>query len=222
MCFSCSIFFRFLAIFQVLKCAFLIFHLLPCFLPFSRSYSVCVSFSKCFHVSRHIPDPTVCFSHFPWFSEFFFFFFFLAYSTTYFTSYSVCVSISTFFTFLAIFQFLQCAFLIFHHFQCFSPYSRSYSVCVSFSTFISFFSIIQVLQCVFLISHDFQFSCYIPGPAVWISHFPRFSIFSTYSRSYSVCFSFSMIFSFLATFQFLNCAFLIFHHFQCFSPYSRS
>ncbi|KRY66626.1 hypothetical protein T4D_13702, partial [Trichinella pseudospiralis] len=52
-----------------------------------------------------------------------------------------------------------------------------------------------------------------------------------YSGSCSVNFSFSTIFNFLAilqvlhflaTFQFLNCAFLIFHHFQCFSPYSRS
>ena len=79
-----------------------------------------------FSVSRHIPGPTVCISHFSRFS-----------------------------VFLAIFQVLQCAFLIFHVFQCFLPYSRSYSVSVSFSMFFSFFRI-------------------TPGPTVCISHFLLF------------------------------------------------
>jgi hypothetical protein len=58
------------------------------------------------------------------------------------------------------------------------PYSRSYCVHFSFSTF-------------------FSVSCPIPGPTVYISHFPRFSLF-------------------LAMFQVLKFAFHIFHVFQCF------
>ena len=55
-----------------------------------------------------------------------------------------------------------------------------------------------------------------------IFSFSYLSVFSTYSRSYSVCFSFSTFFSFLAILQVLMCIFLIFHVFQCFLPYSRS
>ena len=98
---------------------------------------------------------------------------------------------------------LQCAFLIFHVFQCFSPYSRSNSVSVSFSMFSWFLAILEVLQCVFLIFHVFQ--CYLP-----------------YFTSYSVSLSFSMIFSFLAILLVLQCAFLFFQIFECFSRYSRS
>ena len=55
-------------------------------------------------------------------------------------------SFSVNFSFLAIFQVLQCAF--------------------SFSTFFSDFVIFQVLKWMFLIFHDFQFSCHIPRPKV--------------------------------------------------------
>ena len=73
----------FFALCQVLECVFLIFHVFECFLPYSRSNSVCVSFStffsflprilvlQCvtpifyvFQCSRHNPGPTVCISHF--------------------------------------------------------------------------------------------------------------------------------------------------------------
>ena len=132
--------FNFLALLQVLQCAFLIFHFLECFLPYSRSDSVCVSFFmffsflcilqvllcaflifQVFSVSCLIPGLTVCVSHFMCFPV----------SSPYSRSYIV------------------------HVFECFLPYSRSYSVCVSFSTIFSFLFIIQVLQCVFLIFHVF-------------------------------------------------------------------
>ena len=77
--FSFSSFFRILAIFQVLLCAFLPFHDFVCFWPYSRSYSVCMSFTKFFsfldifkilpceflillicQFSCHILGPTVC------------------------------------------------------------------------------------------------------------------------------------------------------------------
>ena len=160
-----------------------------CFPPFSvfpTSYSVCFSFSKIVnfspysrsystHFSRHNPGLTLCFSLFSRFS-----------------------------VLLAIFHIIQCAFLIFHPFQCFSPYSRSNNICVSFFTYFRFLAIILVLQCVFLFFHVFH--CF----------------FLPYFTSYSVCFSFSMIFSTLAIFQVLPCVFRIFHLFQCFSQYSRS
>ena len=100
---------RFIAIFQVLPCAILIFHLFQCFSPYSRSKSVCVSFSTFFQFSRHIPSPTLCISQF------------------------LCISV-----FLTLFQILKCPFLIFHVLQYFSPYSRSYIELFSFSKFFSF------------------------------------------------------------------------------------
>jgi hypothetical protein len=177
----------FLPIFQVLLCAFLIFHL--------------------FSVSRLIPASTMCVSHFPPFSEVFFFciilgttmcishFHFPHCFSPYFQSYSVCFSFSFFFqlshlfpgstvyishfpcfgVFLPIFQVKHCLCLIFHvspysssysvhfhfsRFYCFSTYSRSYGVCFSFSTF-------------------FQVSCHNPGPTVCISHFSLLSVFLT-------------------------------------------
>jgi hypothetical protein len=45
---------------------------------------------------------------------------------------------------------------------------------------------------------------------MWVSHFPRLSIFLLYSRSYSVQFLFFRFFSFLAIFQVLQCVCLIF------------
>jgi len=66
----------------------------------------------------------------------------------------------------------------------------------------SFLDIFQVLQYAFLI-------------------FPIFQCFSTYFKSYSVCFSFSMIFNFLAILLVLHCVFPFFHVFQCFWHISR-
>ena len=235
-------FFNFLAIFQVRKCTFLIFHVFQCFLPYSRSYSVHFSFLTFFGVfaifqclqcaflifyvfqfSQHIPGPRVCIAHFSRFSVFL-------------TICQVIHDCVLFFSFLAIIQVLQWSFLIVHIFQCFSPYSSSYSVCVSFSTFFSFsffLFLFLFLFCFvlpfcrsysvpFTLFHVFQFSCHIPAPTVCISHFLHFTVFFTIFHS-------------------LQCVYLIFHVFQfsshllghavfvsplprfsVFSPYSRS
>ena len=86
----------------------------------------------------------------------------------------------------AIFQVLQCAFLIFHVFLVISSFFKSSSGCFSNSIFFSFLAIFPVLQwtflnfppfsvflaifhvlkCVFLIFRDFQFSRHIPGPSM--------------------------------------------------------
>jgi hypothetical protein len=143
------------------------------------SYSVCLSFCTFFSVSRHISYPTIWASHFPRMSLF----------SPYSRSYNVSFSFSLLVSFIAIFQVLQWAFLIFHDFQCFLPYSRSYSACVSFSMFFSFLnkiqvlqfvflnsrfllflSIFQVIQCLCLIFHVFQFSFHYTVPTVCISH----------------------------------------------------
>jgi hypothetical protein len=106
-----------------------------------------------------------------------------------------------------------------------------------FPRFSVFFANIQVLQCAFLIFHLFQcFSLYI-HPTVCVSHFPLFSVFSPYSRSYRVHFSFSNFFSvshhipghtvFVTLFSVFcqnleHTVFLIFQVFQLFSPYFTS
>ena len=151
------------------------------FPPYFTSYSVCFSFSKIV-ISRHIPGPTVCISHFPPFSVFlatmpvlhcvFLIFHVFQCFLPYFTSYSVCFSFSMIFSTLAIFQVLPCVFRIFHLFQCFLQYSRSYSVCVSFfslfgflaSRFFSFFTFLNAsrhisspIGCVFQFSKFFSF-----------------------------------------------------------------
>jgi hypothetical protein len=173
----------------------------------------------------------VSISHFPRFSVF----------LAIFRSYSVFLSFSTFFSFLALIrsyivyfsfstilsvsQYISLPIFCVSHFpnfSIFSPYSRSYSVHFSFSPYSVFLPIFHILQCVFLIFHYFEFSCHDPGPTVCISHFLPFQCSSPYFTSYSACFSFFMIFCFLAIFQTLQCAFLIFHVFECVPPYSRS
>ena len=100
------------------------------------------------------------------------------------------------------FQFLPREFLIF---VC--QYSRHMScLTVYIYHFFSFFSV----------SH------HIPVPNMWDSHFPRLSVFSTYSRHYSACASFHTFLRFLALFQVLLCTYLIFHVFDSFSKYFRS
>ena len=113
----------FLAILQILGCAFLLFQVFQCFSPHSSSYSVCFSFCTFFsflttfqvlpcefliflvcQVSRYIPGPTVCVSHFPRFR------------------FSCPIPGS-----------IMCV-IHFPHFSVFWPYSRSYSVCISFCT----------------------------------------------------------------------------------------
>ena len=60
----------FLAIFQVLACEFLIFSYCSIFSPYYMLYSTHFSLSMIFSVSRLIPGPTVCISHFPHISVF--------------------------------------------------------------------------------------------------------------------------------------------------------
>jgi len=186
--FRFSIFIRFLALFQDLQCAIFIFDVFMCFLPYSRLYSVCVSFSTFFSFFHHNLGPTVCI--FPLFT--FFFYCFLHFSR----SYSVCFSFSTFFSFFAIFQVLFCTFLIFQVFQCFSPYSCFYQGFFTFFFFFSFLAIFQFIQCAFLIFHIFQcFSPYSWSYSVcFILHV--FQCFLPYSKSYSVWFLFSTFFTF--------------------------
>jgi hypothetical protein len=154
-------------------------------------------------------------------------------------SYHVSFSFSSFVSFLAIFQVIQCEFLNFfvgqftHHIP---------GPTVGISHFFTFFS----------------GSRHLPGNIVFLSHFPRFSVFLPKSRYYSVYFTFHTFvtvyrhiscptlniflicqfschipdptmcgshlrfyFSFLATIQVLWCTFLILHVFQCFSQYYR-
>ena len=59
-----------LAIYQVLQFAFLIFHVIHCFSPYSSSYGVCYPFLLVFSVSCHIPGTTILVSHFSPFSVF--------------------------------------------------------------------------------------------------------------------------------------------------------
>ena len=137
--------FSFLAIFHVLQCTFFIFHVFQYFSPYSRSNSVFVLFSMSFQYSCHIPDPTVCISHFPLFSmslaifhflQCIFFIFHYFQFSCHTPGPTVCISnFSRFPILIAIFHFLPCVFLIFQCFSVFLPYSRSYTVHYSFSTF---------------------------------------------------------------------------------------
>ena len=138
-------FLTFHAIFQVLQCTFIFFHVFQCFPPYSKSYHVRFSFSSFVCFFCHITGPTV------WVSNF-----------------------SCFLRFLAIFQVLPCLFLIFlvcqfsqhipdttvhvSHFSRFSgflPYYKSW--CVHFSFFL-FLTLSQNISgpTMFLIFHVFQ------------------------------------------------------------------
>ena len=125
-----------------------IFHVLKCVFLIFRD----------FQFSRHIQGPTVCISHFSRFSMI----------SSFFKS-SECSSFSMIFSFLAIFQVLQCAFLFF--------------------TFFSDFVIFQVVQWMFLIIHDFQFSCHIPCPTVDIYKLSNFFSFPRHISRPKVCIS---------------------------------
>ena len=144
------------------------------------------SFSKIFIVSRLILGPTLSISLFPYFSLF----------SCYISAYTVFVShfprFSGFFSFsFSDFHFI---FYTFSRFSFFLPYSRSYSVHFSFSTFLSgFFFFCHIPGPRVSVSHYsgfFSVSRQIPDHTVFVSHFPLFSVFLTYSRSYSVRFSF--------------------------------
>ena len=126
MSFSFSLYVRFLAIFQFLQCAFLIYTF--------------------FSVSRHTPGHTVCVSHFTHFSVF----------SQQSSSNSFCLILHVFLLLLTIFQDLHCVFLILHFFQCFLPYFMYWHMSFSFSSFVTFLTIFQVLQGAFLIFHIFH------------------------------------------------------------------
>jgi hypothetical protein len=84
-----------------------------------------------------------------------------------------------------------------------------------------FIAIFHHLQCVFLIFDDFQFSCHIPGPTVFFSHFPWFSDFCLFVFSHilgpTVYNSyFPRFWVFLAIFQVLQCFSSILHVFLFF------
>ena len=110
----------------------------------------------------------------------------------------MCFSFNRFFSFLAIFQFLGCLFLIFKVFQCFLTCSRSHSFLshfprfqfsrhnpgpslyiYHFSLFSVFLVIFQVIKCLCLISMFFQFCRHNTGPTVCISHISHLSLFFT-------------------------------------------
>ena len=129
------------------------------------------------------------------------------------SSYSVCVSFSTF-QFSRHNQVLECGFFFsFFMFLSVSLHIPGPTVCIShFPRFSVFLLTFQVIQCLCLIFNVFQFSFHIPGTTVCIFHFPRFSVF-------------------LPILQVLKCTFLIFHVFQfslqnpgptvCLSNFSR-
>ena len=190
-------------------------------MPYSRSSSVHFSFTRFFLVSCHTTGQTMFVSHFPCFFSFLtiiqvlecvFLIFhvfdcFWPYSRSYsvFPSFvphnrsnNVCISFSMFFQFS-------------HH----DPGSR---VCIShFSRFWLFLTVFQVIECLCLILQLLTFSRNNTGPTLCISRFYVSHCFLPHSRSYSVCFSFSTIFIFLSILQVLQCAFLIFPVFECFS-----
>ena len=137
----------FIAIFQVLQCAFFIFTF--------------------FSVSRHFPCPTVCVSNFPRFSVF----------SPYRRSYTGHFSFSRFLSgschvpcqTVFVYHFRHFQFSL--HIPCPTVYNSH------FSRFLVFLAIFQVIQCLCLIFHVFVFYRHITGPTVCISHFSCFSLF---------------------------------------------
>jgi hypothetical protein len=144
-----------------------------------------------------------CFSHFPHFSVFLDIFHVL-----------FCVFLISFvFQFYCHLQGHRVCTCIFKVFECFSTYFTSYIVHFSFCMIFSFLTICRSDSVHFPISTFLSVSCHIPGLTVFVSHFPRFSVFLTYSRTSSVCFSFSTFFRSLDIYQVRQWAFLIFQVF---------
>ena len=206
MYFSYSVIFSFLAIFQVLQCAFLIFHVFQGFRHFS-SLQVDVSHFPWFSVSCHIPCATVDISKLSNFLSF----------PRLISRPKVCISHLTRFSVFTPYSRSNSVHFWFSNFSVISLFYKSSSGCFSFSLNFSYLDIIHILQwtflnfppssvflaifhvlmCVFLIFGDFQFSSPFPGSIVCISHFSRFSEISSFFKSSSECFSVSRIFSFL-------------------------
>ena len=120
--------FSFPPIFQVLQCAFLIFKLFQCFLPYSRSYSFCVSFNTFFCFLGTIQFLQCVFLIFKIFHCFLPTIFHVLQCDSHFTCFSV---------FLAVFLVLLCEFLFFLVFQ-FSRLIPGPTVCVCVSHFTRF------------------------------------------------------------------------------------
>ena len=191
---------------------FSIFHLFHCFLPHIRYYSVRFSYCTFFSDICHNSCPSMWFSHFLNLSVF------LPFSRTY----NVSFSFSLLGSFIGIFQVLQWAFSFFMFFSV-SRHIPCHTVFVShFPLFSVSCHTLGPAVCIFHFPTFFSVSCHISSPTMWVSHLLRLPQFSPYSRSYNVSFSFSLLIIFLTVFQVLQWAFLIFHVFQCFSPYSRS
>ena len=194
------------------------------FLPRSRSSSLNFPYLSFFTLSCHIPCCKESVSHFPGFSVFLaifhvlqceFLIFLACQYSWHIEGPTVCVSHCPRLSVFSPKSRSYCVFFLFHGFHSFSTYSRSNSMRFSFFMLSVFLAIFHVLTCEFLIFLVCQFSRHIPGPTVfvylflhvfffsflsifqvlpWFSHFPHLLVFSTYSRSYSVCFSFSMFF----------------------------
>ena len=182
------------------------FYVSHCFLPHSRSYSVCFSFSTIFIFLSILQVLQCAFLIFPVFECF----------STIQLKHGLCLIFD-------VFQFSRhipgprvCS-SQFARFSVFLQFSRTYIFRVSFSTLFSFLPTFQVIQCLCLILKLLTFSQNNTGPTLCISHFQVSHCFLPHSRSYSVCFSFSTIFIFLSILQVLQCAFLIFPVFECFS-----
>ena len=184
-------------------------------------------------VSCHIPDQTGFVSHFSRFSVF----------MSFFMSYNVNFSFSTFFSSLAIIQ-VYCVYFSFFMFFSVSSSIVGCTVFVShFARFSVIFTIFQALPCEFLIFLLCQVLLDIFQVLQCLcSIFHFFQWFLPYSRSYHISFSFSSFDIFLAIFQVLKWVCIPFHVFQFFqhilvpvmwislfffhfpvlSPYSRS
>ena len=155
------------------------FSIFSLFLPYSRSFSVLSHFPRFSLFSLKSSNYSLNFSIFHLFHCF----------LPHIRYYSVRFSYCTFFSDIC---HNSCPSMWFSHFlnlSVFWPFSRTYNVSFSFSLLGSFIGIFQVLQWAFSFFNFFSVSRNIPGHLVFVSHFPRFSIFSPKSSSYVVYFS---------------------------------
>ena len=230
--FSFSSFVSFLATFPVLHCEIFIFHVFQCFSHLSSSYSVCVSFSTFFNFLTifHVLQCVFLLSHV------------FHCLSPYFISYSLRFTFSLFVSFLALFHVLQCFCLIlqvfqfsrhnpgptvyiihFSRFQYFSQYSRSYNFVSHFPRFSVFSPQSWSYSAYFSCLTFFNVSCHIPSSIVLLSHFLSFSVFlAIFQVLQCFFFSFCMFFNVSRLIPGVECAFFLFHLFQCFLPHSRS
>ena len=137
----------------------------------------------------------------------------------------MCVSFSTFFSFLPIIQTYSAHFSFFTLFSVFRHNPVIKCLCLIFHVFFLcvFFPTFQVITgCISHFSCFSMFLFHISCSKVCVFQFPRFSIFSPNSNPKVSISHFSHSSLFFAKFQVLQCVFLIVNVFQCLSPYSRS